>query len=275
MKCLKWFAAIAISTASIAAHAGNISATTIMDNYIGAGQSGDIHGEKNDFDIDKMEVSRVGTTLTVNIFTAFYDNIGINGVRLGDLFLAAGDNNVWQPFDDTPNAGDRFSANDYYHNTGTDWQYAFDLGAVEGNRRNAEVGGQYTGWLRDVNRADILDSHQVYSNGTTREYQAVMMNGNYYNPYSASTWSVGNWAYNKNGIDYGAISFSMDVSGTALATANQIAFRWAMSCANDIIEGFASATPSGGGTPIPEPQSMLLMLLGLLGLAYKKRAKNT
>ena len=84
--------------------------------------------------------------------------------------------------------------------------------------------------------------------------------------------------YTKNNIGYGALSFTMDVSGTALATANQIAFRWAMTCANDIIEGLASVAPGGGGgggdniTAVPEPQTLMLLLLGMAGIAYRRKA---
>ena len=276
MKYLKWIAAVALSASSLTAIAADIPATTIMDNYIGAGYSGDVYGEVQKYDIDKMTVSRTGTLLTVNIFTAFYDYIGDNDIRLGDLFLAAGDSNVWQPNDNSPYFGDHFSSGSN-HNTGTNWQYAFDLGSEGGDRLNAQNGSQYNGWLRDVNKADVVDSNAYHGYDGSRDDQGVIMKNGSYNAYSSSKWSVGNKAYEINGIGYGALSFTMDVSGTALATANQIEFRWAMSCANDIIEGFASATlPGGGGdnsTTVPEPQTILLMLLGITGIIYRRKAK--
>ncbi|GHE86876.1 PEP-CTERM sorting domain-containing protein [Thalassotalea profundi] len=273
MKCIKWIAAIALSASSLTAAAADIPATTIMDNYIGAGYSGDVYGSKSAYDIDKMEVSRTGNFLTVNIFTAFYNNIGDNGIRLGDLFMAAGDSDVWNPTGSTPNNGDRFSNNNWRNNTGTNWEYAFDLGSENGDR----MGSSGTGWLRDVNRNDLVDSDDLHGN-SSRKYQGVMMEDGGYSAYSSASWSVGGKAYRKDGIDYGALSFTMDVSGTALATANQIAFRWAMTCANDIIEGLASVAPGGGGgdniTTVPEPQTIMLLLLGMAGIAYRRKVNS-
>lgn len=269
MKCLKWIAAIALSASSLTAIAADIPATTIMDNYIGAGYSGDVYGSKSAYDIDKMEVSRTGTMLTVNIFTSFYNNIGDSGIRLGDLFMAAGDSNVWDPKGSAPNTNDRFS-NDWRNNTGTNWQYAFDLGSENGDR----TGNSGTGWLRDVNRDDVKDSDDFHGN-SSRKFQGVMMKDGSYSAYSSSSWAMGGWAYQKSGINYGALSFTMDVTGTALETANQIAFRWAMSCANDIIEGLVSITPPGGGgggdVAVPEPQTLILMLLGMAGIVYRRK----
>ena len=65
MKCLKWIALTTLSISCIAANAGNIPATTINDNYIGAGYSGDVKGDGSIYDISKMEVS-MGSFSQVN-----------------------------------------------------------------------------------------------------------------------------------------------------------------------------------------------------------------
>ncbi|XQW86048.1 PEP-CTERM sorting domain-containing protein [Thalassotalea piscium] len=270
MKCLKWIAAIALSASSVTAFAADIPATTIMDNYIGAGYSGDVYGSKSSYDIDKMTVSRTGAILSVDIFTSFYNNIGESGIRLGDLFMAAGDSNVWNPND---LASDRFSQNNNKNNTGTNWEYALDLGSETGSRKT--YGGN-SAWLRSVSANDLKDSNKFHGD-SSRKHQVVMMGNNTAaTNYGYSSWSMGGIAYTKEGINYGALSFTMDVTGTALETANQIAFRWAMSCANDIIEGLVSVAPTGAGgnqanASVPEPETILLMLIGMAGIAYRRK----
>lgn len=47
-----------------------------------------------------------------------------------------------------------------------------------------------------------------------------------------------------------------------------------MSCANDIIEGLVSIKDKPGSpSPIPEPQTILLMLLGMAGIAYRRKTQ--
>ena len=59
------------------------------------------------------------------------------------------------------------------------------------------------------------------------------------------------------------ISFIFDLGNTALANAENIALHWAMSCANDTIEGQQY---------VPEPATLALMLPALFAL--RRRVKN-
>jgi hypothetical protein len=276
MKCLKWIVAVTFSVLSISSFATDVTGETIMDNYIGAGHSDDVNGKSYKYDIDKMVVSRDGTTLNVDIFTAFYNDI--NYIKLGDLFMATSSDssspwspfvNPWDPTGDQPYSNDRYAK--YGNNTGTDWNYVYDL-----KKRGGTSG---TGQLKSgFSQNDLKMSSQLHSGA--RNNQAVrLINRDNHTIHSTSAWSVDdNYSYAKtaggtyNG--YGKVSFSFDVSGTALATANQIAFRWAMTCANDIIEGVASFAPTTDSTAVPEPQTIMLMLLAMAGLIYRRKASQ-
>ena len=113
-----------------------------------------------------------------------------------------------------------------------------------------------------------LDNTNYYSDyNSNNAYDNIHYNGSTYNANSTfwnsawSNWSAGN----------GKVSFTFDVANTALATANQIAFRWTMSCANDIIEGLVSVRDPDNQVKVPEPQTLLLMLLGMAGIAYRRK----
>lgn len=292
MKCLKWIAIAALSVSSINAFATTLTADDIMkqytdngysdiqDNYIGAGHFDDINGKSYLYDVDQMFVSRVGTTLSVDIFTAFYNNINEDGIRLGDLFMAADDSfnstgdSPWDPQGAQPNNGDKFTSSAANSNTGTNWNYVYDLS----DARDSHSG---TGQLKSNFGANqVLTSTDLHGN-SSRGDQAVMLadkpstdkildSSSWYadTHYSYAKTVGGTW----NG--YGKVSFTFDVTGTALATANQIAFRWAMTCANDIIEGVASFAPPKDTIAVPEPQTFVLMLLAMLGLIYRKKITN-
>ena len=66
------------------------------------------------------------------------------------------------------------------------------------------------------------------------------------------------------------IVFNFDVAGTALATANQIAFRWTTTAGNDIIEGVAGTPRSPRPVSVPEPSSIIILALGLLLIAQRR-----
>ena len=68
------------------------------------------------------------------------------------------------------------------------------------------------------------------------------------------------------------ISFSFNVNGIdAFQNASQLAFSWAMSCANDVVDGVVSVNRP---TSVPEPATVLLMLAAF-GFMAKSRKTNT
>ncbi|WP_448550359.1 hypothetical protein [Thalassotalea fusca] len=270
MKYLKWIAAASIALSSSMSFATDIPATEIMDNYVGAGYDKDVYGNVHRYDTDKMIVSRTGTMLNVDVYTSFYNNIGQDGIRLGDLFISDGSlfDPAWQPTGGAPHNADRFSRNN--NNTGTDWNYVYDLGGDRGNT---------SGWGRlksNFNNNEVMVSNDYHNN--SRYNQAVMLKDrSHHVKHNGYThWSVDDsYSYAKKigdkNVGYGKVSFSIDVAGTALANATQIAFRWAMTCANDIIEGMVSVSTDPNTTPIPTPQTFLLFVLGIAGIALTRK----
>jgi hypothetical protein len=288
MKCLKWIVAVTFSVLSINTFATDVTGETIMDSYIGAGNSNDVNGSKHVYDIDKMVVDRTisggVTTLSIDIFTSFYNNnyqYSANGnrIRLGDLFMAADDSlndkniSPWDPTGPAQYGSDRFTNSNSSSNTGTNWNYAYDL---SGQRKNVY---SELGQLKTNFGSNQVISSSDWHGSYAREDQAVMLADSNSDTKvgSKSRWDLhhNNVSYTKNGINYGKLSLSFDVSSTALATANQIAFRWAMTCANDIIEGVATfASNKPGSSTVPEPATILLMLLALVGITYRRKVNQ-
>ncbi|WP_286269312.1 PEP-CTERM sorting domain-containing protein [Thalassotalea hakodatensis] len=254
MKALKWIGAVLFSASSVLVQAQDIPATSINDNYIGAGYGSDVKGSNSIYDIQNMVVQRTGTTLTVDVFTNFAGKNGYNGIEFGDLFMSTDlpvNMNGWKTSQESET--DRYSK--YSNNTSTNWNYAYEL--LESHRDNSTQGqGRLVSGFDNTGVRTSTDSSH-------RQNQAVSLR-NYNNIHTS--YGDDNWHANNN-----KITFSFDVAGTALETATQIAFRWSMTCANDIIEGLVSIADDQS-VEIPEPQSLMLLLLGFAGLALRKRA---
>lgn len=242
--------------------AGTFSASAseiITDNYIGKGDSRDVIGDGH-FDISQMTVTRSPAgIMTVRIDTSFVDingtphNSNHNGggetYYYGDLFMST---TGWNP---TGTAANQY-ANDDRTNTGTDWNYVYDL---NGTRYDS---GSFT----DTNTAKLheLDNSGDIREGTVRENHNYLVENN---GRGAQKNGYGSVEANQGG-DF--LEFIFDVSGTDLATAEQIAFHWTMSCANDVIQGLARFPT----TTTPEPAALGLLGLGLFGMGYARRRKK-
>ena len=266
-----------------AAYAVTVSPTaTIADNYIGAryyDSSGngvrdstyDVAGG-SDYQIHSMEVTRTvdagRTYLDVQVNTNFAGKAG--AYHYGDLFLTDVAN--YDPYVGYLDAGisngyspdSRFGTADLGQNTR--WLYAFDVDYGSTSRADNTSGVNHTGALVDI------DQNQYAQDTTTaREYPSDSGNG--YRPdqiVMANKEGTENGYWSVTNGDY--VSFHIDISGTSLASAGQLALRWAMTCGNDIIEGIASF-PNSGAT-VPEPAAYMLMLAGLAGLGFSRRRKT-
>lgn len=235
-------------------------ATTIVDNYVGANDHGygDVIGSSANFDVKSMDVSVSGTILTVSINTTFAgkgDNglfsgytVGGKGIGYGDLFLSTS----WNPYGLAPYTGDNAS-------NGTVWAYGFALDNRWMNENSAGTGTLYS--LNSGNNAsDTLFSNDFMTGATYRDGQEVAVdtqNGN------VTAISNGSWSINTVN---NTVNFTLDLTGTNLI-GSDIAVRWAMTCANDVIEGEVPA--------VPVPAAVWLFgsgLLGLVGVARRKAA---
>lgn len=241
------------------------AATIIGDNYQGAssvksnGSSyGDVIGSTSNFQINYMDVSISGNTLSVSIDTTFGgkgDN-GLfssitdgKGIGYGDLFLSS----AWTPF----GTDTGIYANDDNSN-GTTWTYGFSL-----DNRWAVEDTTHAGTLYQLNsgnnNADALLSDDFlntsdYNFRNGQEIAVDVVSGNV-TAVSGGTWES----------TAGKVNFEIDLTGTALAGSSNVALHWGMTCGNDTIEGQYT---------VPEPAILGLLALGLIGIGASKR-KNT
>lgn len=272
-----------------AANATSISTTHVLtDNYIGGGSSKDaIHGNlasndpNNNYNTHSLEYVINGDWLTVLIDSNFAGNA--NPYNYGDLFIMDGANYStpanngigehsvrWDSsVDSVVGHGNNVSSNH--------WEYAFDLlSEFGGNRANSsDEFSNETGVLREIDTSDsqtyanqLILSHRYGGDkgDAGRNRQAILVGNNTSYVGGSNTPNLGNWGASKAA---NLITFNINIANTPLLTAESLAFRWAMTCANDIIEGVAQAKSP---KPVPEPQTILLMVAAIAGLVVRKKS---
>jgi hypothetical protein len=255
------------SIISLAFWAVNAQATVLInDQYIGGSEfDGNIYngitdriGSASEFEVSKMVVDIASpSSLSVNIYTTYLDNIGASGTQLGDLFIS---NNGWRPYG-APLHGRDVDSN------GENWEYVLTMD------HNPDVaGGTFTGitslFAVDPNRIihpwDTAPAPSGGNPSTVRPGQEVQYDTTDLTALAFGSWNISNYG-GPDTDDY--LNFSIDTFDMGLSEDN-FGLRWTMTCANDIIEG--------GNNPVPEPSTMLLLGIGLTGLAgnaFRKRRK--
>lgn len=251
---IKTSAAILLSVLSLPA-----SSALINDNYIGANDHGhgDVIGNVNNFEINFLTANIVGSVLTVSINTTFAgkgdDGLfsGLtasgNGIGYGDLFLSSN----WNPF------GAPGYVNDDADN-GTLWSHGFSLDDRYMNENTAGSGVLYS-LNSQNNQSDILMSDDFLTSGTFRNNQEVAVDRN---SQGVSAVTTGIWSITNDTVD-----FEIDLSGTGLLNGDELAMRWELTCANDVIEGTIDVSN------VPVPAAIWLFGSGLLGLVAVARRK--
>lgn len=255
----------AISLAALTvAFAQPATAGFITDDYwggtdsIGAPAQDIIGGDV--YDIHSLNLSIIGTTLSVKINTNYAGHAGgASGTAYGDLFLAE----TWTPTGTAPYATDDAS-------NGTVWTHALsldgDLYNSDGDLRKA-VSTRIT----NVNNTTSLyslsgsnDDSAILSEDVTtghfRTGQEVAVDKYNANPYATDTGLDGSFTINPDNF----ILFEIDIAGTDLEDWTSIALHWGMTCANDVIEG----------ETIPEPAVLGLLAIGLIGMGVSRRKKS-
>ena len=262
--------------ASSLSYAGTVTTTQLEDNYIGAngGKYYNVDYSPNDatanYDIHWMQVAKTingnqgSLTVTINSNFVAYNND--SDYKFGDLFIMDAANYT-QADACTDNKGKAaFGCNEYSvtpqgkHPHGAKespnkWQYAFDLGWERKNSYADDI--NKNGQLKKIDQNNYANS--LITTSSNRKWQAIMVNDNAVN-------TVGNGSWNTN-IASKLLTMTFDISGTSLMGAAQLALRWQMTCANDIIEVVTNfKSGNSGSTPVPEPGTLMLMLLAGVGL---------
>jgi len=214
------------------------SPVSIPDNYVGADAHG--YGDRigdSRYEVQRMDVTVDATFMNVRVFTNFNQATDPYGTLFGDLFIST---DGWHPYGAAPYTADNAS-------NGEDWEYVFDTSG------NSLYGGNFSILLSDNAPPEVGNP----SGFIVRNGQEVLRG-------SGGTAVAGSSVDLTHAGMGGYIDYRILLSSLNLADNAQVGLRWAMTCANDVIEGQVA---------VPEPAALALFGLGLAGLGFTRRRK--
>lgn len=210
----KLYATAILLTASLGMITTSAQAAPIViqDTYIGGTPTHsfwvgkDIVGDAALFDVSRMEVSFLSAnTMTIDIYSRYFNNIGTYGTQLGDLFLSTNG----------------------YQGDGEQWEYALKLDSYLPTTTSGAIA------LYNVQTANIVNSSALpgYIYRAGQEVQ--------YNPANQTALATGSWnLFNIGGSsdtdDFLRFTFAYDFGDVST-----YGLHWGMTCGNDVVEGTA------------------------------------
>ena len=243
------------------------ASVTIGDNFVG-GQDNvvparDVIGDANAFDIQNMAITidRAAGTLQVKIATQWFDPtlngtfgfpLGTYDVQSGDLFIST---NGWAPAGAAPHAGDDAS-------NGEAWEFVLDTS--DGNLYGGAFGisltqNEIVGPLLDPTGDFAYRNNQE----TRRSGGGTVVGTGTVASTLAADGSIAFFTYDLLLADLGITNPNDPIA---------LGFHWTMTCANDVME--TGIISDGGGirpSETPEPGTLLLLGMGLLGFGLRRR----
>lgn len=250
--------------------------TPAQGQYYGAdgGPGGDIVGTEEAFDVLSMTVTWSGANLVVTVLTRFtegqwiYDsNTGEyaqSKIVFGDLIIATGaPGDTWKPDGTAPYEEDDASS------SLTQWNYVLDTQtgdlyqgttAMLMNTNDPGADAYYDGLFR-------ANQYMQWNGGGTLVANLGLGTGQGVDIQDADMPDpfVGNGTFTGTSLTYTIPLAALNIS---LNNPAEVALRWTMTCANDIVEAAVTV-----GQSVPEPASLALFLGGLAGLRLMRRPR--
>lgn len=242
----------------------------LQDTYFGGTDTWnyptDVIGDPNTFNITNAAIGRIngGNTLQVTISTNYAGRPGTataDGTGYGALFITPG-TTAWTPQGTSPG---------YYTDTyePDDWRYAATIPLDPDLKSGA--GGLYLTSGGTIVMSHAGNHYQTYPLDPASPYyfradQAVQFTAG--SGQSAEAGTSESWALGDD-----VISFLINDNGFL---GDDFALSWAMTCANDIIQGQVDLPPQPH-VDVPEPSTWSILLAGLLvaGLTRARQSRRT
>lgn len=267
---------------SLTVTANAFAGVTIADLYYGSNRNQDVWGDATVFNTHSMTVDVTNTKATFTVHSNFigYLNHWRNyGARLGDLFFQ------FDPW--TPHGTQSWTADDM--SSGTKWDFALHLKDLPTTGAGTTPGsGAVSLYAIDESKytTQIISSDEFWNDpnndgsnadrlsGSVRENQEVLIDTSSDASLITAGVTGGGWV-----VDTSAKTLEMTLEGDMsqlfgfdATQGGVVAFHWAMTCANDTIEGEAQIPASQ--IVVPEPSTAAIFGLSLVGLVTLRRRRQ-